>query len=52
MFSGNNGSKKRASKVENWTNKMNMYYSKVSDRKLYLDLKAAQFRVKNKTKGK
>jgi hypothetical protein len=52
MVSRKNGNGKMESKVKDWSSKMSAYYSKVSDRKLSTNLKAAGFKIRNKNKNK
>jgi hypothetical protein len=52
MVSRKDGNGKMESKVKSWSSKISTYYSKVSDRKLSTDLKAAGFKIRKTTKNK
>jgi hypothetical protein len=52
MFLGYDRKGKKKNKITTWSDKMNAYYSKVSDRKLSTDLKSAGFKVRNKPQSK
>lgn len=52
MFFENDRKGKKKDKITTWSNKMNAYYSNVSDKKFSTDLKSAGFKVRNKPQSK
>jgi hypothetical protein len=52
VFFGNGRKGKKKNKITTWSNKMNAYYSNVSDKKLSADLKSAGFKLRNKPQSK
>lgn len=52
MLVRNNGKGKKRDKITSWSDKMNVFYHKASNRKLAAHLKAAGFKLSKKTKSR